>query len=205
MKGGRTVSTILGVIALLAMGATSLAMLKIGLHRETRADGGRYIATAVFALPYLLSVLLAFGVALARGGFVSAWQAAAPPLRSVLVMLLALAAALVVVAGVGMLPGRGEAASAILLRRGVWGSLMAMLLVAAVVAMFPSLTGSRQALMLRAVGALAGIVAIGGAAVLWQQGRAALAEREAARTRDFPGLTVPRDAGPQGTETPPRR
>ena len=205
MKGGRTLSTILGLIALLLMVATSVLLLKIGLNRETRADGGRYIATAVFALPYLLAVLLAFGVALARGGFVSAWPGAAPLVRGLLVLLLALAATLVVVAGVGMLPGRGEAASAILLRRGIWGSLMAMLLLVAVVAVFPSLAGSRQALLLRVVGALTVVVAVGGAALLWQQGRTALAEREAARHRDYPGLTSPRDADPPATEVPPRR
>lgn len=205
MTGGRTVSTILGVIALLAMLATSLVLLKIGLNRETRADGGRYIATAVTALPYLLAVLLGVGVALARGGFVAAWPGAVPPVRGLLVLLLALAATLVVVAGVGMLPGRSEAASAILLRRGVWGSLMALLLLVAAVAMFPGLAGNRQAALLRVSGALMGVVAVGGAALLWQQGRAALAEREAERHRAIPGLTAPRDTDPPAPEAPPRR
>ena len=56
--------------------ALSVLLAKIGLLTETRADGGRYIATFFIGMPYLVAVLWAFGVALARGGFVPAWRAA---------------------------------------------------------------------------------------------------------------------------------
>ena len=127
-------STILGAIGLLALVITSALLVHIGLLTETRADGGRYIATVVVGVPYLAAVLLACIVALARGGFVPVWPGGASLLRGLLILVAASCAAAVVVVAVGMLPARGEAASAILARRLIWGATMGLLIVLAAVA-----------------------------------------------------------------------
>lgn len=189
-------STVLGVIGLLALAALSVLLAKIGLLTETRADGGRYIATFFIGMPYLVAVLWAFGVALARGGFVPAWPGGPALLRGLLILAGALCAAAVVVVAVGMLPGRGEAASAILARRLIWGTSMSLLILLAAIATFPALAGTWHGPLLRAALAVLAVVVLVGALVLVHQGRAAKAAREAARDRPIPGLTAPREDPP---------
>ncbi len=189
-------STVLGVIGLLALAALSVLLAKIGLLTDTRADGGRYIATFFIGMPYLVAVLWAFGVALARGGFVPVWPAGPALLRGLLVVVAALGAAGVVLAAVGMLPGRGEAASAIAARRAIWACLMTLLLLATAIATFPAAARGAHAPLLRGVLALMVVVALVGVAVLLQQGRAAKAARQAERDRPIPGLTAPREDPP---------
>ena len=186
-------STILGAIGLLALVITSALLVHIGLLTETRADGGRYIATVVVGVPYLAAVLLACIVALARGGFVPVWPGGASLLRGLLILVAASCAAAVVVVAVGMLPARGEAASAILARRLIWGATMGLLIVLAAVATFPALAGAWHGALLRGALALLALVTVVGALVLLQQGRDAKAAREAARDRPIPGLTAPRE------------
>lgn len=188
-------STVLAVVALLALAAASAALAHIGLLTETRADGGRYIATAVVAPLYALALLLAYGLALARGGLAPLGLPGHPVLRGLLVLLGVLAAAAVAVVAVGMLPGRNEAASAIGWRRLVWALLLAALWLGALLANFPQLLSGWRAAAMRSLAWVLLMVAVAGAALLLQQGRAALAERAAARARDLPAAAPAAESG----------
>lgn len=191
-------STFLGVLCLLAIAALSVLLARIGLLTETRADGGRYIATALFAAPYLVALLLGHLVALARGGFAPLWPGGPPVVRGLLVLALALGAAAVAIVAVGMLPGREEAASAILARRLVWIALLTLLMAAVLLAMFPAASGAWGVRGLRVAMASMLIVSVIGAVLLIGQARRAEAERAAARDRPIPGLTAPREPDTSG-------
>lgn len=107
------ISTIIGTLGLVAMAVAGALLASIGKNTGTRADGGRYLGTALVAAPYLLSVMITYVTALVRGGFATAWPTEHPVSRNVLAIGVALLAASVAVAAVGILPERDEPAAEI--------------------------------------------------------------------------------------------
>ena len=168
-------------------------LLHIGASTSTRADGSRYIGTALVGAFYLAAVMFTYITALSRGGFTAAWPVAHPTLRAALVLAVVLIAVAVTVVAVGMLPEQDEPASQMLWRRMIWTMLLALLLIIAGLAMFPKpWLGPALRLLFAGAPVLLTAAALSGC-VLWYQIRASNARQQAERERPIPGLTAPRD------------
>lgn len=136
------IGNLLAVPALGVAALAGLALMLIGLSNEAGRDGGRAVAAFLAAAPFALALLLAGGVALARGGF--DWIGLPRP-ATVLLVLVALAAAagLSALSAALRLEPASQAPWALLPLRGWLHLVWPPLLVAGLaLALWPTLGGS---------------------------------------------------------------
>lgn len=177
------VLSILGVLTLVGMAVCGGLLLHIGMEADHRNGIGRWLGLALVAVPYLLSVLLAFGLAWARGGFIAVWPEGRPWLRAAVLLAVALASAAVLVALAGVPPLHDDAALAAGLRRVVGAGLCVLLPVVGGLALFPGRHRARAPVGRAAWALLAFFAVAGAASVHWHVQRHQGAE-QAARERE---------------------
>jgi hypothetical protein len=185
-------SSAFGVLVLVALAACSLGLVRVGLADAGQASFGRSIAAGLLGLAFAALVLVASVLALVRGAAAPLWPASMPLLRAALFLAVALGAAAVVVVGVALPPGRGQAALAPWVQRAGWMPVLALLLLCLTLAVLAGRATGLATTGLR-VGALALVLAtLAGAALLTHQARDAGTAARAAQERRFPGSSSPR-------------